>query len=610
MLPHSLIGNITLFFINLSVIRSKHIKVRPQTANQWQADYLFRLGIGSWVIHLSVVSLSFPVLNSSNAVWPLIWLIAMAVISLLLGSLSVLYTIKNKTGCLRPVKWLSFHAVLTTVAGLTWGTGAVLCSLETPAHLLFFTLVLGGTALGAVSSQHSYLVSCYLSLWTSIPLLSLAHFLAGNSIENRISGVLILLFGIMLSILGWRMHRFLANNVALNNRLDAKVVELEEVQQQLDQALKVTQEANEAKSRLLAQASHDLRQPVHAAGLFIAHLKEKTTDPDSLQILDRIGLSLASLSRLFRSLLDIAALDLGRVKVNITAFPIQETIDQVVRQAEALARKSNVTIRTVPTVKWVRTDPALLETILQNLVINAIKYAPGNDILLGCRRTKDTVSIEVIDQGQGIPTEKYDEIFKEFSRLPDALTKGVDGLGLGLAIVKRMADLIGVTVTVYSQPGKGSRFVISGMSQTPPIPASNPESQKHQLFQRLKIVVIDDDALCADGIASLLGSWGCEIMVFNALPAKLPATDFLIIDQNLGTATFGIDWLEEFYRSGNIIPAALLTASSEDQLAKRCQSLSIPLLRKPVQPGQLRSLLIAATKRQTSPAHSGRSDLI
>jgi len=492
--------------------------------------------------------------------------------------------------------------MFTTIAGLIWGTGAILCSLETPDKLLFYTLALGGTALGAVSSQHSYLVSCYLSLWTSIPMLSVAHFLAGTNLENRVAGILILLFGVMLSILGWRMYRFLANNVALNKSLDAKVNELEDVRHRLDQALKVTQDANEAKSRLLAQASHDLRQPVHAAGLFIAHLKEKTTDPDSLQIMDRVGLSLASLSRLFRSLLDIAALDLGRITVQPTVFPIQEIIDQVVRQAEVLAQKNKITIRTVPTRQWVQTDPALLETIMQNLVINAIKYAPGKDILVGCRRVKNTLSIEVIDRGQGIPPAKCNEIFKEFSRLPEALMKGIDGLGLGLAIVKRMADLMGVAVTVYSLEGKGSRFIVSGIAPTSPRPSEQPDTRKPQSFENFRVTIIDDDALCTDGIASLLGSWGCKTTVFNSLPVDLPQSDFLIIDQSFGSDTSGIDWLEELHRQGHKPPAALLTASLEDNLTVRCRSLSVPILRKPVQPGQLRSLLIAATRRHRDTA--------
>ena len=547
-------------------------------------------------MHLCVVTLCFLVLRGTPK-WPFEWLAAMALISVLLGGTSAVYSFGSTSLQLNSKHWLHLHAMFTTVAGLIWGTGAILCSLETPDKLLFYTLALGGTALGAVSSQHSYLVSCYLSLWTSIPMLSVAHFLAGTNLENRVAGILILLFGVMLSILGWRMYRFLANNVALNKSLDAKVNELEDVRHRLDQALKVTQDANEAKSRLLAQASHDLRQPVHAAGLFIAHLKEKTTDPESLQILDRVGLSLASLSRLFRSLLDIAALDLGRITVQATAFPIQEVIDQVIRQTEALAQKNEITIRTVPTRRWVRTDPALLETILQNLVTNAIKYAPGKDILVGCRQVKNTLSIEIIDRGQGIQPAKYDEIFKEFSRLPEALMKGIDGLGLGLAIVKRMVDLIGATVAVYSLEGKGSRFIVSGIAQTSPRPSEQPDTRKPRNFENFRVTIIDDDALCADGIASLLGSWGCKTTVFNSLPAGLPQSDFLIIDQSFGSDMSGIDWLEQLHRQGHKPPAALLTASLEEDLTIRCRTLSVPILRKPVQPGQLRSLLIAATRR-------------
>ncbi|SOC31195.1 hypothetical protein SAMN05428964_11411, partial [Thalassospira xiamenensis] len=179
-------------------------------------------------MHLCVVTLCFLVLRGTPK-WPFEWLAAMALISVLLGGTSAVYSFGSTSLQLNSKHWLHLHAMFTTIAGLIWGTGAILCSLETPDKLLFYTLALGGTALGAVSSQHSYLVSCYLSLWTSIPMLSVAHFLAGTNLENRVAGILILLFGVMLSILGWRMYRFLANNVALNKSLDAKVNELEDV---------------------------------------------------------------------------------------------------------------------------------------------------------------------------------------------------------------------------------------------------------------------------------------------------------------------------------------------------------------------------------------------
>ncbi|WP_142994644.1 response regulator, partial [Thalassospira xiamenensis] len=125
-------------------------------------------------------------------------------------------------------------------------------------------------------------------------------------------------------------------------------------------------------------------------------------------------------------------------------------------------------------------------------------------------------------------------------------------------------------------------------------------------FENFSVIIIDDDALCADGIASLLGSWGCKITVFRSLPTALPQSDFLIIDQSFGSDTSGIDWLEELHRQGHRPRAALLTASLEEQLTIRCRSLSVPILRKPVQPGQLRSLLITATRQQSDTA-SNRS---
>nr|MDX8322472.1 HAMP domain-containing sensor histidine kinase [Agrobacterium sp. rho-8.1] len=207
-------------------------------------------------------------------------------------------------------------------------------------------------------------------------------------------------------------------------------------------AYQAAQEANISKSRFLAQASHDLRQPVHAISLFTACLRDANLQASELQMVDNIDRSLQSVSRLFKSLLDVSTLDSGKVVPTYEAIAIAQILDDVLQQNNEAAQLNDCKLSVISCNAVVMTDRALLTTMLQNIVNNAIKYAPGRSITIGCRREQGTLAVQVYDQGPGISEEHQQRVFEEFYQVRARGDRDVDGVGLGLPIVRRLAHLM------------------------------------------------------------------------------------------------------------------------------------------------------------------------
>ncbi len=568
----------------------------------WRLDYLFSIGASSWLIHLGVVTLTFAVLFDSSAAewersWVVAWFVVMLILTLVLAGTSLAHT-RNWLPGVPAWRLGAGHSMATALVGLAWGGGAIACALggnfET---LVFYTLVLGGTALGAVSSQHALLRSCMLSIWTSVPLLALAYVVYGNDLQSLAMAVMILLFGATLTVLALRMHRFLATNVAMSRDLALKNQELSAITEQL-------QEAHDAKLRFLAQASHDLRQPIHAIGLFVECLKGLRIGREGKDILTSVDRSLDSLSRLCRSLLDLSAIDVGQVRNNPADIALQDVIGDVVRQAQETAKAQSIRLRSVRTSLWVRTDPALLHVILQNLVSNALKYAPDGKVLVGVRRRAGHAAIEVLDQGPGILREDRERIFAEFVRLDRHRGGRIEGIGLGLSIVKRLCDLTALQITLRSQPGRGSAFRVDGVPSVPPrLDASlHPQRQHQRRLEGLRVLVIDDDESVRESTVRILARWGCSVRATEE-PALHPDTvsdiDFILCDQNLGGELTGLDTIRRLRMlSRQETPAAIATGTDVTLLRDRAADDGITILSKPIRPSQLRSLLLSAIVEQ------------
>lgn len=220
------------------------------------------------------------------------------------------------------------------------------------------------------------------------------------------------------------------------------------------------QQADHSKTHFLAAASHDLRQPLQALGLFVATLAQRTLPDDIKNIVDKIEGSLEALEHLLDGLLDISRLDAGAIETHSVAFPLRSLFDRMTLEFEPLAERKGLDIRVLRTSAIVRSDPALLERILRNLLSNAIRYTRSGRVLLGCRWQDKALRIEVWDSGPGIAPANQKEIFREFRQLSGNANDERQGLGLGLAIVDRLSRLLGLRIEVRSTVGKGSMFAI------------------------------------------------------------------------------------------------------------------------------------------------------
>lgn len=360
--------------------------------------------------------------------------------------------------------------------------------------------------------------------------------------------------------------------------------------------------ANLAKSRFLAAASHDLRQPLHALNLFAAQLSHQADPAERTRLVGRIDAAIASMNELFNALLDMSKLDAGVLTPDITEFPVGHLLDRIETTFATAAREKGLHLSVVPSRSWVRTDAILLERILLNLVSNAVRYTARGGVVVGCRRRGDSVRIEVWDSGVGVAEGEQRSIFGEFYQVGAPPPGQRAGLGLGLSIVDGLCRLLGHPVELVSRPGKGSRFAVSvplaAARQAVEAPATleaiaNPARDK-------LIVVIDDDALVLDGMRGLLQGWGCRVVTADSHDAALAGLaahhqgrpNLVISDYFLANGTTGIDAIERLRTAfAGPIPAFLISGDTTRERMREADESGLPLLHKPVNPMALRSMV-------------------
>lgn len=364
--------------------------------------------------------------------------------------------------------------------------------------------------------------------------------------------------------------------------------------------------ANMAKSRFLAVASHDLRQPMHALGLFIGEFSQQQLDARSKYLLQQVTASAEAMEDLLDSLLDISRLDAGALEPRIRPFPLQPLLDRVEASQRPIADEKGLELKIRPTPAWTLSDPVLCERILSNLVSNAVRHTRTGRVLVACRRRGNTLRIEVRDSGGGIPLESQTIIFQEFVQLDNPGRTRERGLGLGLAIVRKLTDLLSHPLHLNSAPGRGSVFAVEI-----PTCAPHPEHVSESDHIRepgdvhgLKVAVIDNDPLALAAIEGLLLSWNCKVIacsdhdsVVDALSRHGPP-QVVISDYRLGESESGLHAIAALrQRFGETLPAALITGDTAPQTLDSARKAGLPVLRKPVRPARLRALLnrIAAT---------------
>ena len=401
----------------------------------------------------------------------------------------------------------------------------------------------------------------------------------------------------------------------LNERLEHELALRRSFEAALLRAKTQAEEATASRTRFLAAASHDLRQPLNAAILYLASIDRDSlakADADSLR---GIGLALENLDSLLSALLDISRLDSGGLQPEPSDFRLEALLQRLAREYGPVAGARGLELRVKATRAVVHSDIMLLETVLRNLLSNAIKYTREGRVLLGVRRRGNRVRIEVRDTGIGIAREHLERIFDEFWRAPDAPSADKGSTGLGLSIVERICRLLGTEIEVQSVPGKGSVFALalargdSGRVTDSAQPLLVPGSAG---FNQCLVVAVDDNIQVLRSMERMLLNWDCRVVAATGVEEALttiidqdlePA--LLLTDYHLAYGARGTDAIEainaELTRPA---PAIMISSDYSAQLREQLDRLGIPLLTKPVDPARLRAVMQHLLGNKATPGGS------
>ena len=370
--------------------------------------------------------------------------------------------------------------------------------------------------------------------------------------------------------------------------------------------------ANAAKTRFLAAASHDLRQPMHALGLYVGRLRRVLLAPEAKHLAERIATSVSALEDLFEALLDISGLDTGAVKPNIAPVAVEHVFARLRNVFGPVAESRGLRLRVVPSSMWVVTDAVLLERILMNLVSNAVRFTERGGVVVGCRRAGSAVRILVVDSGIGIAPGQLPHIFQEFYQAEAGRPRGRHGLGLGLAIVERAARLLDHTVDVRSQPGFGTTFALTLKRAAPAdggfegLPADNSATAG------LRILVVDDDSEARESMGATVQEWGClPLLACGSADALDIAADsrpdLVLCDLALEDNETGTDVVRALRaKCGSDLRAIYVTGETDPERLRQVEASGDMILRKPVMPARLRALVEALSGR-LSPDYAPQS---
>jgi len=374
-------------------------------------------------------------------------------------------------------------------------------------------------------------------------------------------------------------------NEMLEQRVMDRTLELED-------ALSAAERANASKSRFVAAASHDLLQPLSAAKLFISSLADRMGNDSDRAVLGKAESALTSAEQLIDALLDISKLESDALKFDIRPVALREIIGPLRDEMEVLAARKGLKLRMIDSGLTVESDPSYLRRVVQNLVANAIRYTDAGRVVVGIRRRGGAARIEVWDTGPGIAEEDQSTIFEEFKRL-DTRASTNDGLGLGLAIVERACARLGHPLGLWSEPGRGSCFMVSLPvvgGAVPSRPAVAGPARPSGLAQAgLIVLLVENDPQLRRAITVLMESWGVNVIEAEDAASALDllqdleiTPDALLLDYQLGAGMTGTQLFGEITTRLGRLPCAIVSADRSEALREACAALQIELLAKPV----------------------------
>ena len=495
-------------------------------------------------------------------------------------------------------QWAIVFPLASTVTGMLWGLTAYWpYVIEDTSSMVFLAIMVLGVTAAGLAVFAPYLRS-FIAFASLVLIPFVVRFFQEDSKLYLTLGIMFLLYFSVLIISGYNMKRAVGRSIELRLENLGLVDDLILKNTQAEQAREKAEQADISKSKFLAAASHDLRQPLHALGLFVDTLESRIEYPEVRSIVDNIRISTDALGDLFNALLDISKLDAGVLEPKATDFQLRTLLERIQTDFSEPASNKSLQLRIVDCGFVIHTDPSMLERILRNLVSNAIRYTQQGSVLLGCRRQGNRISIEIHDTGMGIKPDEINNIFEEFYQIENPERDRRKGLGLGLAIVKRLANLIDCPITVSSTTNKGSVFRISAPYIASAMPAVRTQHDFVEDLKGTRVLVIDDEAMIRLGMCKVLEEWECDVKEAESIEQALNILqdeceiDIILTDYRLRENTTGIEAIQQIHAACNRnIPAIILTGDTDPQRLREAKDSGFKLLHKPVSSARLRSLM-------------------
>jgi len=487
---------------------------------------------------------------------------------------------------------------IVSISGTVWGTAAWL--FLDMAHIEAFVLIiviLISMCAAAMSTHTSYLPAVWLFLFIVLGLLSFKLL----TMNYMALATLALLFGLMLASLSRSLHGIIQRAITVDQRNKILL-------QEATIAKKSAENANRAKSRFLATASHDLRQPLHAIALLTNLLKLKCNNTEQEHIAENMEASTDAMMSLFDSILDVSRLDAGITRAHIVAIDLTALIETLILQFKPQAKKKGLTLKLEhnniqpETPYLVMADKIHLERCLNNIVNNAIKFTQHGSIIIKLQQANtNTLKIFISDSGEGIAKKDLQHIFNEFSQATAQQRAQGQGLGLGLSIVKRLTKLMDIDIQLASTVGEGSCFTLTllkapkdtVLATLPTIP------QTESTLSDLNILIVDDDDAVRESLAQLIQSWGCNVFTASDKPQAIVAVeqaetiDALLMDYGLRNGVTGIEVIEQLYQTKltHKPPALIITGDTSSHSMATLNGSGFAYLHKPAKPIKIRNFL-------------------
>ena len=516
---------------------------------------------------------------------------------------------RTRPGVAAAARWGRYWVAGSMIAGALWGAAGWIAFPGSPPHEALLIVCLFGVVMGGLNLTSVYRPSFYGFVLPALVPLIVRVALVGDTVHFYTAGVMTVVLSFVLGF-GHRLNDVLTQSLAIRYENVDLITELRERTRAAQEARTAAETANRAKSQLLAAASHDLRQPLHALGLYVAALAARARDSEWRALVGSVQAAAEALDSQFAQLLDLSRLEAGALTPQRCAVPLLPLLTRLASEFAPQAAARGLSFRIVPTRLAVDSDPSLLLRIARNLAANAVRYSRTGGVVIGARRRGEHVTVEFVDTGLGIAPAHQALVFEEFYQVQAGVGGGADGgMGLGLAIVRRLAGLLGHGVTLVSRPGHGSRFAVVMRRVPAPISPSAPPRaarimpsprESAGLAERL-IAVIDDDRAAVDAMRVLFETWGAAVAggtdaagCFAACGALARYPDLIVADLHLFAGESGIDAIlrlrEEF---GLAIPALVISGDTGPVADERVRDAGLALLPKPVVASALRAAALA-----------------